>query len=116
MPDIPKPLLAAINRLPYEELHALYHYVAYRIARERQARDASELRKFAVLDYVSFFADGVRKRGTIVRLNRKSATVMLDDRTRWNVSPHLLAKVIGALSPLKEMFQGDKKLIADETI
>lgn len=103
MMTIPASIISAINRLDYDDLHVLYHSIVERLALLGKRRDLDALRKFSVLDYVSFSVDGVRKRGTIIRLNRKSATVMLDDGVRWNVSPHALAKVIGAVSPLKAL-------------
>lgn len=101
MNPLPKLLIKEINKLSDDELHALNHYIGDRLTALRQAHDFVALKKFALLDYVSFLYNGELKKGTIIRLNQRSATVLSDnDAGRWNVSPHLLTKIVGVRSPM----------------
>lgn len=101
MDQLPKPLIRDINHLTHDQLHALHHYVGDRLTALQQAHDFVTLKKFSLLDYVSFPYNEEMKKGTIIRLNQRSATVVLDnDAGKWNVSPHLLTKVAGVQSPM----------------
>jgi len=89
---LPKHLLKDVNRLNPNDLHALHHYIMDRLKSIRQAKDFVALRKFTVLDSVVFEYHGEIIQGKIIRLNQKTATVITELGSRWNVSPHVLSK------------------------
>ncbi len=53
--------------------------------------------QFAVGDRVEFTAnDGSIKRATVLRLNKKTTSLLTDDAQNWKVSPAMLRKLTAA--------------------
>jgi len=82
-----------LSRLSEEELVDLHRRVAERLTLIRSARQLHDLARFTVGAVVEFETDdGRRLRGTIARLNRRTATVLTPSGS-WRVSPSLLRLV-----------------------
>ena len=62
----------------------------------RQARATVQMTRFNVGDRVSFIAHGEDKEGTVIRLNKKTVSIAVDDGHQWNVAPGLLKLVQSA--------------------
>jgi len=74
--------LVFINEMVIERLNLL-----------AQAKDTVKLSEFAAGDRICFKTkDGKTIYGHIVRLNKKTASIMSDDHQRWSVSPGFLLK------------------------
>ena len=74
--------LVFINEMVIERLNLL-----------AQAKDTVKLSEFATGDRICFKTkDGKTIYGHIVRLNKKTASIMSDDHQRWSVSPGFLLK------------------------
>lgn len=83
-----------LTRLTEAELVALNHRVVERIKVLRQRRYHESIAAFVVGDRVSFRPDcGHEVVGTVVRLNRKSVTVVGAHGEEWRVAPTFLKKV-----------------------
>ncbi len=67
------------------------------------------MRAFNLGARVSFEAPGEgRQLATLVKLNRKTVTVMTDRGQRWNISPHLLSLVKEAAPRPVLVYSGEK--------
>jgi len=106
--QIPKELIHLIEQLDEDQLHAVYNILAERLKFVHKARALLEMRKFNIMDRVSFSHNGKRYEGIVNRLNQKSITVLLDDGTRWNVSPGVLEKIEGEDNPLKAILSEEQ--------
>jgi hypothetical protein len=85
-----------LTRLTEAELVALNQRVVERIKVLRQRRYHASMAVFDVGDRVSFRPElGREVVGTVVRLNRKSVTVVGPHGDEWRVAPTLLTKVEG---------------------
>jgi hypothetical protein len=82
-----------IETLDEEQLSALYHVVVQRLQLAQKVHALAAMSQFHVLDRVSFVRDRKQYEGTVIRLNQKTVSIVLDDGTRWNVAPSLLTKV-----------------------
>jgi hypothetical protein len=75
--------LLFLNRMVIERLNLL-----------AQARSIVQLAQSAVGDRVEFTAnDDSIQRTTVLRLNKKTASLLTDDAQNWKVSPALLRKL-----------------------
>ena len=75
------------------ELVELNRRVIERIRSLRQGRCRDSMAAFSVGDRVSFQPEcGHEVMGTIVRLNKKSVTVVSSDSVHWRVAPSFLTK------------------------
>jgi hypothetical protein len=101
--QLPKELIPLIEQLDEDQLHFIYRLLAERLKLVHKARALLEMRKFNIMDRVSFTHNGKYYEGIVNRLNQKSITVLLDDGNRWNVSPGVLTKVEGEENPLKAL-------------
>jgi len=82
----------AIRRMGEEDLRYLNHLIVERLKLIAQARSTAMLARFSIGDRVSFQShSGERKTGTIVRLNKKTASIATDDGQQWNVHPGFLS-------------------------
>lgn len=86
-------LTRLISSLNEDQIHALYRIIVDRLNLVHKARALSAMRKFHILDRVSFTHNGKYYKGVVTRLNQKTITVTLDDGNRWNVSPGSLTKI-----------------------
>lgn len=81
----------AINRLSEDDLRFLNRLIVERIKLISQARATSLLANFTKGDRVVFRApDGHEVEGFVLRLNKKSVSIITNDGHQWNVSPGLL--------------------------
>lgn len=85
--------LEALRHMGEEDLRFLNQRVVERLNLLAQAKSTVQLAQFSQGDRVWFTLDnGEVKRGVIVRLNKKTASLVTDDQQRWKVSPGLLRK------------------------
>ncbi len=81
-----------IRQMGEEDLLFLNRLIVERLKLLHQARSTAMLARFSVGDRVSFSsAPGEQKSGVIVRLNKKTASIVADDGQHWNVHPVHLA-------------------------
>jgi hypothetical protein len=87
----------ALRHMDEDDLLYLNRMVVERLNLLAQARSTVQLAQFAEGDRVEFTSnDGAIKRGTVLRLNKKTASVLTDDAQNWKVSPALLRKQAAA--------------------
>ena len=83
----------ALRHMSEADLLYLNRMVVERLNLLAQAKSTVQLAQFAEGDRVSFTAnDGAEQHGTILRLNKKTVTLLTDDDQQWKVSPGLLRK------------------------
>ncbi len=81
----------AIKRLNEEDLRFLNNLIVERLNLISQARATSLITRFTKSDRITFTAsDGRIIEGAVLRLNKKTISVVTDDGHHWNVSPSLL--------------------------
>jgi hypothetical protein len=86
----------ALRNMSEDDLRFLNRLVVERLALMAQARSTVQLAQFAVGDRVQFvLKDGTVKRATVIRLNKKTASLATDDGQGWTVSPSLLSPLAG---------------------
>lgn len=87
-------LARAIQHMDRDELRLLNRLVVDRLKLLDQAHSTAGLAQFSVGDRINFAdSTGQSKSGTIIRLNKKTASILTDDQQQWNVSPHLLGRI-----------------------
>ena len=87
----------ALRSMGEEDLLFIDRLVVERLKLLAQARSTVELARFGVGDRVEFtLTDGTVKRATVMRLNRKTASLRTDDGQNWTVSPTLLRRSTAA--------------------
>ena len=80
-----------INKLDKAELVELSRRVVARLRYLQEVRTHHQMLSFNVGDCVRFHPPGHDpKTGVIVKYNRKTVTVVTDDRHQWNVAPVFL--------------------------
>lgn len=85
----------ALRHMSEEDLLYLNRMVVERLNLLAQAKSIVELAQFAAGDHVSFTAnDGTVKYGMVLRLNKKTVSLVTDDGQQWKVSPGLLRKSV----------------------
>ena len=83
----------ALRHMGEEDLRYLNRMVVERLNLLAQARSTVQLAQFTEGDLVQFTTrEGTVKQGTVVRLNKKTASLLTDDGQHWTVSPALLRK------------------------
>ncbi len=83
-----------IEHLTEEELVALNHKIVERLKFLESMHTHSEMMQFSPGEKVSFEPPGRgRQRGTLVKYNKKTVTIINESGQKWNVSPHLLCKM-----------------------
>lgn len=81
----------ALRHMGEQDLLFLNRMVVERLNLLAQARSTVQLAQFAEGNRVQFTAnDRSIKHGMIMRLNKKTASVLTDDGQNWKVSPALL--------------------------
>jgi len=86
-----------ISKLDEAELVELNRRIVARLKYMQEARTHHQMLSFDVGDRVRFHPPGQDpKTGVIVKYNRKTVTVITDDRHQWNVAPVFLSRVIEA--------------------
>ncbi|MDJ0622310.1 MAG: hypothetical protein QNJ17_05065 [Desulfocapsaceae bacterium] len=86
-----------IEQLTYEELLELNHRIVERLKFLDSMNTHQEMSNFNPGDEVSFShpTQGVLS-GTLLKYNKKTVTMVTSSGQKWNVSPHLLRKVISS--------------------
>ena len=88
-----------IKDLSEEELFYLNRLIVERLKLMSQARSTFETAKFNIGEIVEFeYNDGNTITGRVIKLNKKTVSVLTDTRQRWNVAPVYLRTL--RLSPL----------------
>jgi hypothetical protein len=102
-----------IDRLTETQLHDLNRRVVERLRFLNAMRAHKQMLEFSVGDQVCFEPpDRSMLKGTLVRYNRKTVTVLTVDGQQWNVAPGLLRKVASASSAQPEPGRTEAKVIA----
>ncbi|MEY2342073.1 hypothetical protein AB4090_08190 [Acidithiobacillus sp. IBUN Pt1247-S3] len=84
----------AIKRLGEEDLLFLNHLIVERLQLIAQERTTTLMISFTRGDRVSFQGpDGLTHEGVVLRLNKKTISVLTERRQQWNVAPALLQLV-----------------------
>lgn len=81
-----------LDKLSEEQLISLNKKVVERIRILHKAKQLYSMSRFSAGERVYFTHNGERIRGTIIRLNQRTVTVIIDGRGQWNISPSLLMK------------------------
>jgi hypothetical protein len=83
-----------IKDLGEDELHYLNRLIIERLKLVYQEKSTKALSRFNLGETVRFpDHDGREKTGRIIRLNKKTATIITTDGQNWKVSPTLLRSV-----------------------
>lgn len=83
----------ALRHMSEEDLLYLNRIVIERLQLLSQAKSTAALAQFAEGDRIEFTAqDGTLKRGRVLRLNRKTASIYTDDGQHWKVAPAWLRR------------------------
>jgi len=84
-----------IDKLTESELIDLNNRIVEQLHFLRQKRAHVQMLKFKIGDRVTFHPEGLPPVvGMLTRYNRKTVTVITDDGQHWNVSPHLVRKIV----------------------
>ena len=93
--DIPehlKSLIQQVDSLADNDLQLVNRYIEERAKSRNQDRRAALMASFNVGDSVSFEdKQGQQRQATILRVNKKTVSLLTDDDERWNVAPELLS-------------------------
>lgn len=86
-----------ITKLSEAQLSQLNQKIVVRLKFLQETRMQQQMQSFQVGDRVSFHAPGHDpKTGIVAKCNRKTITVITEDRHQWNVAPVFLSRVIEA--------------------
>lgn len=84
-----------IESLNYEELLELKHVITERLKHLDSLTPQKRIMQFTPGDEVNFsHRTQGRQTGTLLKFNDTTATVITKSGQKWNVSPHLLKKVV----------------------
>lgn len=91
----PSEMPLPIDHLTEAELIDLNRRIVERLKFLSQMRAHARMLDFSVGEKVTFQPDGRPPLvGILIRYNKKSVTVLTENGERWNVSPHLLRRVV----------------------
>ena len=83
-----------IKDLNEEELIYLNRLIVERLKLISQAKSTFEMAKFNIGELVQFEDnDGNTITGRVIKLNKKTVSILTEDRQRWNVAPIFLRSV-----------------------
>ena len=83
-----------INKLTVEELEDLNHRIVKRLKYLDMVDAQQVMMALSIGTQVSFETQRHgRVFGTVIKLNRKTVSVLTDEGRQWNVSPHLLTPI-----------------------
>ena len=92
--DIPehlRSLLQQVDALEEDDLKLVNRYIVERAKAKSTDRRATLMASFSVGDSVSFKdKQGQQQQATILRVNKKTISLLTDEDERWNVAPELL--------------------------
>jgi hypothetical protein len=81
----------AINKLNENDLRFLNRLIIERLKILLQLKSSMQMTQFTVGDRVQFaLSSGETKHGIIHRLNKKTVSIISDDKQQWNVAPGIL--------------------------
>lgn len=84
-----------IKDLGEEELRYLNRLIVERLKLMSQARSTFEMAKFNIGEFVEFKDnDGNTTTGRVIKLNKKTVSILTNERRRWNVPPVFLRSKI----------------------
>ena len=80
--------------MTYDELVSLNKEIVTRINMLVELKIENEMIRFKFGDYVTFRSEeGNIIKGHVKQINRKTVTIISEDRIKWRVSPNFLSKV-----------------------
>ena len=83
--------IAAIKRLSEEDLLLLNRMIVERLQLIDQAKSTALMANFTKGDRVGFQApDGKSLKGVVLKLNKKTISIVTDQGDQWNVAPGLV--------------------------
>ena len=83
-----------IKDLSEDELRYLNRLIVERLKLISQAKSTFEMAKFNIGEFVQFEDNsGNTISGRVIKLNKKTVSILTDDRQRWNVAPIFLRSV-----------------------
>lgn len=82
-----------IEDMTVDELLALNQRICERIDELHARRDLEAMRQLQVGNAVSFESKEGRMFGLIIKINRKTVSILSEDKRQWKVSPGLLTVV-----------------------
>lgn len=85
-------IMELIKRLGENDLIFLNKLIVERLKLIAQAKSTHHMARFNVGDRVEFQTLDGKNTGIVVRLNKKTVSIKLDDGSYWNVSPMYLIK------------------------
>jgi len=88
--ELPEKITETLLKLNESQLRLLNRVVVERLKLLSKAKQLKAMANFTLGDKVSFFSDGEKIYGQIIRLNQKTVSVITDDNCKWNVAPSLL--------------------------
>lgn len=92
--ELPSNIDRILGTLNEEQLRLLNRKVFERLRSCREGDDREQMAQFRITDRVWFDYKGRRCTGTVMKLNKRTATVYTDDGKQWNVSPHFLRRMM----------------------
>jgi hypothetical protein len=85
--------IEAVNKLSEGDLRFLSNLIYERLKILHQMKSSMQMTRFTVGDKVNFTGpSGEIKRGTVLRLNKKTVSVITEEKQQWNVAPGLLKR------------------------
>lgn len=114
-PAQPDPDLASlVESLSVEQLRLLNEMVCVRLNYLQTLEDSRAMSRFTPGDQVTFTdKHGVFQAGTVIKLNRKTVSVLHQDGRKWNVSPTFLEPVVPDAS---EFSVGGSEQLSEQNI
>ena len=99
-----------IDALTEAELVDLNHRIVERLRFLHQMKSHKQMLDFSIGDRVMFQPAGRPPViGVLTRYNKKTVTVLADDRQRWNVAPSMLQRIVeGAAADATAVARGRK--------
>ncbi|MCH9663444.1 MAG: hypothetical protein K0U66_07295 [Gammaproteobacteria bacterium] len=89
--SLPNFLTNEIGKLNENQLILLNQIVVERLNLISQAHSLSALARFHAGQKVKFNRNGRIENATIIRLNKKTISILTDSQEKWKVSPHFLS-------------------------
>jgi hypothetical protein len=87
-----------LKQWSYEELASLNRAIVAHLKERNAVKAEMSMQQFQRGNIVQFqSSDGEQVQGTVIRLNKKTVSLVTAAGAQWNVSPHLLTKVPNGL-------------------
>ena len=82
-----------LKRLSFDELLSLHHKVIDWLTVHQKLNLLKEQSKFTKGDRISFVYQGITYKGTVLKKNQKTISVITDEDGQWNIHPRLIKKL-----------------------